>query len=315
MRIKQFVAGALCALLLAGGWLSSPVGAQQIMRIYGTVGGVPIALLANSSGVLRVSLDGGSIPASTCAAPALNETGFLTTGIAFTAVPAVSISVAGTCIVTATATAFTSTVPGVFPNGSLGSPSVVIGQDGNGWFRNGATEVVGSVGGGAAFGWGTSGGVAYGQIFGNEARLYFSGDTIIQRDNAANTLAQRNGTNAQSFRVYNTVSGGDSEFLSYLWSSNIAYIGTEKTGAGTARAFRIQTAGSGRWEFTASDGHMLAVTDNVTDIGASGATRPRTVYAGTSVVAPAYTVGATAGASGTCASATVVNGIVTVCTP
>lgn len=36
--------------------------------------------------------------------------------------------------------------------------------------------------------------------------------------------------------------------------------------------------------------HLLWATDNTKDIGASGATRPRTVYAGTSVVTPSLTV-------------------------
>ena len=46
-----------------------------------------------------------------------------------------------------------------------------------------------------------------------------------------------------------------------------------------------------RWEMLAA-GHLQAVTDNTLDIGASGANRPRTLYAGTSVVTPAATVGA-----------------------
>ena len=52
--------------------------------------------------------------------------------------------------------------------------------------------------------------------------------------------------------------------------------------------------------------------DNTRDLGASG-TQWRTLYAGTSVVSPAYTVGATAGASfsGAITNLTVVNGIVT----
>jgi hypothetical protein len=82
----------------------------------------------------------------------------------------------------------------------------------------------------------------------------------------------------------------------------------------TTNALAFATNGTERWRINAS-GHFVGGSDNSFDIGASGATRPRTIYAGTSVVAPAYTVGATAGASGTCASVTVVNGIVTVCTP
>jgi hypothetical protein len=55
------------------------------------------------------------------------------------------------------------------------------------------------------------------------------------------------------------------------------------------------TAGTPRFNITAS-GHLLAATDNAYDIGAAGATRPRTVYAATSFVGPgAVPPGGTAG--------------------
>jgi hypothetical protein len=51
--------------------------------------------------------------------------------------------------------------------------------------------------------------------------------------------------------------------------------------------------GTERWRVS-SAGHFLAPTDNTYDIGASGATRPRTGYFGTSVVTPIITNGASA---------------------
>jgi hypothetical protein len=55
------------------------------------------------------------------------------------------------------------------------------------------------------------------------------------------------------------------------------------------------TAGTPRFNITAS-GHLLAATDNTYDIGAAGATRPRTVYAATSFIGPgAVPTGGTAG--------------------
>jgi hypothetical protein len=48
--------------------------------------------------------------------------------------------------------------------------------------------------------------------------------------------------------------------------------------------FGVATAGVGRWEVNAS-GHFMAITDNSFDIGASAATRPRSIFAGTSIVA------------------------------
>lgn len=55
----------------------------------------------------------------------------------------------------------------------------------------------------------------------------------------------------------------------------------------TNNALVISTNNTNRWSFSAT-GHFLALTDNTYDIGATGATRPRTVYVGTSVVAPSF---------------------------
>ena len=67
-------------------------------------------------------------------------------------------------------------------------------------------------------------------------------DLFILRD-AAGTLAQRNGTNAQTFRVYNTYTSGTNYELGKLeWSSNVFRIGTEKgSGGGTARTVEVHT--------------------------------------------------------------------------
>jgi hypothetical protein len=67
-------------------------------------------------------------------------------------------------------------------------------------------------------------------------------DLTITRD-AANTLAQRNGTNAQTFRVYNTYTSSTNYELGKLeWSSNVFRIGTEKgSGGGTARTVEVHT--------------------------------------------------------------------------
>jgi hypothetical protein len=62
-------------------------------------------------------------------------------------------------------------------------------------------------------------------------------DTVLERD-AANTLAQRNGTNAQTFRVYNTFTDASNyERLSTTWSSNVCYTKPENAGTGSARLY------------------------------------------------------------------------------
>lgn len=86
--------------------------------------------------------------------------------------------------------------------------------------------------------------------------------------------------------------GTNYERLRAYFSSNVAYVISEVGGSGTARnlvvgtsgaaSTLIRTNGTNRWE-TTSSGHLLAVADNSYDIGATGATRPRTVYAGTGV--------------------------------
>ncbi len=67
-------------------------------------------------------------------------------------------------------------------------------------------------------------------------------DLYLARD-AANTLAQRNGANAQTFRVYNTFTDASNYERGFLrWSSNVFEVGPEAAGTGTARPMRITAA-------------------------------------------------------------------------
>lgn len=69
-------------------------------------------------------------------------------------------------------------------------------------------------------------------------------DLFLFRD-AAGILGQRNSTNAQTFRIYNTFTATDNFERGFMrWSSNVFQIGTEKGSAGgTARALELQTDG------------------------------------------------------------------------
>ena len=94
-----------------------------------------------------------------------------------------------------------------------------------------------------AFGW--DGSLAYlpgGQIgFGTSI---FTGniDIYLARD-AANTLAQRNGTNAQTFRLYNTYTDASNYERGFLqWNSNVLEIGSEGAGTGSEQPVRITAA-------------------------------------------------------------------------
>lgn len=109
----------------------------------------------------------------------------------------------------------------------------------------------------------------------------------------ANTLALRNGTNAQTFRVYNTTDGTNSSYASISFFSNDLYIVNEKTGTGASGRIIIRSLGalrlgansSANWEFTTSN-HLTCLADNTHDIGASGASRPRSIFVGTSIRTP-----------------------------
>jgi hypothetical protein len=143
----------------------------------------------------------------------------------------------------------------------------------------------------------------------------FSGDVNLWRD-AANTLALRNGTVAQSFRIYNTYTdASDYERVAFAAQSNNFDLYSEFAGAGVStRKIRIYTTGQGnvelgtdgtiRWYVTGSQGHFLANVDNTYDIGASGANRPRSGFFGTSVVTPkAYVTTSESPASGAACTA------------
>lgn len=64
----------------------------------------------------------------------------------------------------------------------------------------------------------------------------------------ASILAQRNGTNAQTYRVYNTYTSATNYERGKLeWSGNVFNVGTEKgSGGGTARSMALQTDATDR---------------------------------------------------------------------
>ena len=68
-----------------------------------------------------------------------------------------------------------------------------------------------------------------------------SNDLTLSRD-AANTLAQRNGVNAQAFNLYNTYTDASNYERGFMrWTSNLLRIGTEGLGTGAARQILVQT--------------------------------------------------------------------------
>lgn len=207
---------------------------------------------------------------------------------------------AGTTLVSSlTTTAFTNAVPFVAPVGSAGAPSYTWTGDLNtGWYRAGADDMRASSGGADVMRIAASDSIiitAAGKLQWGSSGVG-SADLSLVRD-AANTLAQRNGVSAQTHHLYATYTDASNyERLSFYTDAGGGIIRTEQAGTGVARALTLGTGIAGRWQITAV-GHLLAVTDNVYDIGASGATRPRNLYVGSTIVAPRVALAASADAN------------------
>lgn len=125
---------------------------------------------------------------------------------------------------------------------------------------------------------------------------------------AANLLSLHNGNNSTYFRSYGAFTDiNNGEWLEFTQNAaGNAFVRTGANGTGTARALILDaqgmrttqstngiywgtTAGTNFWEI-ASNGIFAAVTDNLYDIGTSGAYRPRNLYvAGTITTGSAAT--------------------------
>ena len=114
-------------------------------------------------------------------------------------------------------------------------------------------------------------------------------DTGLQRD-AAGVIAQRNTTNAQTFRVYNTYTDASNyERGFFSWTGNVLNIGMENAGTGSARSVAFYRSGTLHLTL---DGALTVsqlvrpAGDNSIDLGASPSNRFRNVYVGTGVITP-----------------------------
>ena len=106
--------------------------------------------------------------------------------------------------------------------------------------------------------------------------LFRSGtyDLFLARD-AAGTLAQRNGLNAQAFRLYNTFTDSSNfERGKVAWESNVLRIGTEKAGTGTARSFELQCDGVTRMTLATNGVSLAAATASATSLNIPAGTAP-----------------------------------------
>jgi hypothetical protein len=104
-------------------------------------------------------------------------------------------------------------------------------------------------------------------------------DTCLVRDGAVGALAQKNGTAAQTFRIYGTTAGPK-----YFQIAHTGANGQFLTNAGGG-SLQFGANGTFTWQVDSATGHWFAVTDNANDIGAAGSARPRSIFVGTAITA------------------------------
>jgi len=115
-----------------------------------------------------------------------------------------------------------------FGTNSDGSPAVFVGGNEN--FQVSANQITLSQNGEYAIAW--------------SASAAFLNDTFLRRDLSADTLAMRRGSNAQTFRLYNTyTSSTNFERLNFRWASNEFILDAQNgSGGGTLRGIKIGSA-------------------------------------------------------------------------
>lgn len=105
-------------------------------------------------------------------------------------------------------------------------------------------------------------------------------DVYLSRD-AANTLAQRNGTSAQAFRLYQTYTDASNNAylgvnINNLGGTNYWQFSPNANGTGSYIGLLFSTNGSARWKVEL-DGHFVPQTNNALTVGDSSA-RAANVY-------------------------------------
>lgn len=144
-------------------------------------------------------------------------------------------------------------IPKFFVSNDGGNPSVYLDGAGTLFINNNSSNGV-ILGNYAGFGLHLG---STASIIWNSNTPASTRDLFLSRD-AANTLAQRNGTNPQIYRIYNTFTGATNfERARAEWVSNVFLFGTQKgTAGGTARDMELQTDGVTRITLKA-DGAIL----------------------------------------------------------
>jgi hypothetical protein len=133
--------------------------------------------------------------------------------------------------------------PAVWPDGTTNAPGAAFAAEPSTGFRRlGSGQTVYCVGGADRLNFAANTIVNQGS-YGWSSGTVSSFDTALFRD-AAGTLAQRNGVNAQAFRIYNTFTDSSNyERAALKWSSNVFALDSQEiAGTGVARTLRLQAA-------------------------------------------------------------------------
>ena len=184
-----------------------------------------------------------------------------------------TVTLPGVASTLATLDANTFTGVQLIANGTVGSPAVAFSSDTNtGIYRVQADYMSLAAGGNGQMGVSSNalhGSIQIASSIGFASALTNASDIFLIRD-AAGILAQRNSTNAQTFRLYETDSGANDEYLELSAASGTNLIRPQATGTGTASVVRYHTtttvfwtSGSGSPEsvVTAPVGSMYTRTD------------------------------------------------------
>ena len=163
----------------------------------------------------------------------------------------------------------TLTVTGqsLFGDGTAAAPSISFSSETTmGFFRNTAGAITWALGGGGSTYFRLNGDVTVAansaiQWSGTSASATAAVDTILVRD-AANVIAQKNGTTAQTARIYGTTTNSKYLQLTHDGTNGIL------TTSGGLIGFGVQTTSAGK-VFSSTDG----ITGYLTIVDAGGTTR------------------------------------------
>lgn len=200
-----------------------------------------VALVSGSNGTVQYN-EGGVLKGNSdfTVDPDWNDAGVVFTGLKLNVTDTASAAGSKVLDLQVGGTSFGS----VAPDGSLSVGRQATGF--RGFTFNAASgdslELSRPVDGGVVFSVNEGGNVTCRGVTSSVDGYNWSSDVYLLRD-AANTLAQRNGTNAQTYRLYNTYTDASNyERGFFQWNSDVLEIGSEGAGTGSEQPVRITAA-------------------------------------------------------------------------